>query len=117
MRDLLECAWPAVLRTAADPLEALTWRAAMAVSTHPEQTPVLHYYLPAGLRFATPTGPVPDPGVFDWRDVVETAVSPKDILATAFHLLGIDPDTTVPDRSGRPIPVAQSGLPIHEILT
>ena len=40
------------------------------VSTHPEQTPVLHYYLPGGLQFATPTGPVPDPGVFDWRDVV-----------------------------------------------
>jgi transposase len=36
LRDLLECAWPVVLRTAADPLDALTWRAAMAVSTHPE---------------------------------------------------------------------------------
>ena len=35
LRDLLECAWPAVLRTAAKPLEALTWRAAMAVSTDP----------------------------------------------------------------------------------
>jgi transposase len=35
LRDLLECAWPAVLRTAADPLEAITWRAAMAVSTDP----------------------------------------------------------------------------------
>jgi hypothetical protein len=35
LRDLLECAWPAVLATAGDPLDALTWRAAMAVSTDP----------------------------------------------------------------------------------
>jgi transposase len=35
--DLLECAWPAVLSTAADPLDALTFRAAMAVTIHPEQ--------------------------------------------------------------------------------
>jgi uncharacterized protein (DUF1501 family) len=43
-------------------------------------------------------------------DVVETANSPKDILATAFHLLGIDPDTTVPDREGRPRRIAGTGV-------
>lgn len=37
LRDLLECAWPTVLDTAGEPLGALTWRAAMAVSTDPEQ--------------------------------------------------------------------------------
>ena len=37
-------------------------------------------------------------------DVRETPVSPKDILATAFHLLGIDPHTQVPDTQGRPLP-------------
>jgi len=36
LRDLLECAWPTVLSAAADPLDALTWRAAMAVSADPE---------------------------------------------------------------------------------
>lgn len=36
LRDLLECAWPAVLETAADPLESLTWRAALGVSADPE---------------------------------------------------------------------------------
>jgi transposase len=35
VRDLLECAWPAVLEAAADPLESLTWRAALAVSVDP----------------------------------------------------------------------------------
>lgn len=32
LRDLLECAWPAALGTAAHPLDSLTWRAAMAVA-------------------------------------------------------------------------------------
>lgn len=49
-------------------------------------------------------------------DVVETAVSPKDILATAFHLLGIDPDTTVSDREGRPRRIAGTGEIRHELL-
>lgn len=35
LRDLLECVWPAALATAADPLDAITWRAAMAVSCDP----------------------------------------------------------------------------------
>lgn len=42
-------------------------------------------------------------------DVRDTPVSPKDILATALHLLGIDPHTTVPDRTGRPMPIAGDG--------
>ena len=37
LRDLLECAWPAVLATAADPLDTLVWRAAIAVSADPAQ--------------------------------------------------------------------------------
>jgi transposase len=35
VRDLLECAWPAVLEAAADPLESLTWRAALGVPVDP----------------------------------------------------------------------------------
>lgn len=35
LRDLLECAWPAVLETAAEPLESMTWRAALTVSADP----------------------------------------------------------------------------------
>ena len=40
----------------------------LVVSTQPEQVPVLEYYLPDGLRFATLTGEVRDTGVTDWRD-------------------------------------------------
>ena len=36
-------------------------------------------------------------------DVKDTPVSPKDVLATTFHLLGIDPHTMVTDPQGRPL--------------
>jgi hypothetical protein len=49
-------------------------------------------------------------------EVRETPVSPKDILATTFHLLGIDPHTTVTDALGRPVPIAGSGEVRPELL-
>jgi hypothetical protein len=49
-------------------------------------------------------------------DVVETPVSPKDVLATTYHLLGIDPSTTLRDRLGRPLPVAGEGQVRPELL-
>ncbi|HEV7639809.1 MAG TPA: glycosyltransferase family 39 protein [Gaiellaceae bacterium] len=42
----------------------------LVISTHPEQAPVLRYYLGPGLRWANTLGPVRDPQVFDWRDAV-----------------------------------------------
>ena len=38
-------------------------------------------------------------------DVVDRPVSPKSLLKTMYHLLGIDPHTTIPDFGGRPIPL------------
>ncbi|HZZ78966.1 MAG TPA: DUF1501 domain-containing protein [Gemmataceae bacterium] len=49
-------------------------------------------------------------------EVRETPVSPKDILATAFHLLGIDPHTTVPNTQGQPLPIAGDGEVRSELL-
>src|SRR5262249_21728923 len=49
-------------------------------------------------------------------DVQDTPVSPKDILATPFHLLGIDPHTTVTDPVNRPIPIAGGGDARREML-
>jgi len=45
-------------------------RGELVISTHPEQTPVLRYYLGPGYRWATTLGPDPDPQIFDWRDAV-----------------------------------------------
>lgn len=49
-------------------------------------------------------------------EVADTPISPKDILATLYHLLGIDPHTTIPDRLGRPIAVAGEGQVRTELL-
>jgi hypothetical protein len=49
-------------------------------------------------------------------EVSETPVSPKDILATSFHLLGIDPHTQVNDALARPVPIAGSGIVRPELL-
>jgi hypothetical protein len=42
----------------------------LVISTHPEQAPVLRYYLGPGFRWADTLGPVRDPQAFDWRDAV-----------------------------------------------
>ena len=52
----------------------------------------------------------------DGGDVLSDPVSPKDILATAFHLLGIDPHTTVEDRQERPHAIAGTGRLRPELL-
>jgi hypothetical protein len=43
-------------------------------------------------------------------------VSPADLVSTIYHLLGIDPHMTVPDRTGRPQSIAHGGDVITEIL-
>lgn len=48
--------------------------------------------------------------------VVERPVSPKDILATLYHLMGIDPQTTLTDRTGRPLPLVGEGSVVREML-
>jgi hypothetical protein len=49
-------------------------------------------------------------------DVRDVPFSPKDILATAFHLLGLDPLTTIPDALGRPAPIAGNGKVRAEVF-
>jgi uncharacterized protein (DUF1501 family) len=48
--------------------------------------------------------------------VQDRPVSPKDILATAYHLLGIDPETMLTDRIGRPLPLVPNGRVVTEML-
>ena len=49
-------------------------------------------------------------------EVEETPVSPQDILATTYHLLGIDPHSLIHDRTGRPYAVGGNGRILHEVL-
>jgi hypothetical protein len=48
--------------------------------------------------------------------VKDHPVSPADICATIYQCLGIDPALPVYDHGGRPIPIAQGGQAIPEIL-
>jgi hypothetical protein len=49
-------------------------------------------------------------------EVKDLPVSPKDILASVYYLLGIDPHTTVPDQLGRAMPIAGSGAVRAELF-
>src|SRR5262245_18295476 len=48
--------------------------------------------------------------------VADRPVSPKYILATTYHLLGIDPHTTLRDRTNRPMPLVPDGNVVPEML-
>jgi hypothetical protein len=43
-------------------------------------------------------------------------VSPKDVLCTVYHLLGIDPRTPLHDREGRPVPLVPEGKVLTGLL-
>ena len=45
-----------------------------------------------------------------------TEVTPQNILATIYHVLGIDPKLQLLDPSGRPVNVLDDPEPIHELL-
>ncbi len=48
-------------------------------------------------------------------EVAERPISPKDLLATMYHLMGIDHEMTIPDRQGRQLPLVD-GRVITEAL-
>jgi hypothetical protein len=66
----------------------------------------------AGIRGGTIYGASDAQAAF----VKDKPVSTADVCATIYHCLGIDPEMPVYDRSGRPLPIANGGRPITEIL-
>jgi uncharacterized protein (DUF1501 family) len=66
----------------------------------------------AGIRGGTVVGASDAQAAY----VKDRPIRPADICATIFRCLGIDPEMTVPDRAGRPVPVAQGGHAIEELL-
>jgi mannosyltransferase len=63
----------------------------LVVVTQTEQVPVLRHYLPTGLVYATPTGPVKDPLVVDWRNIVHRlqVADPCSTVAPAIDALPV----------------------------
>ncbi len=48
--------------------------------------------------------------------VKDRPVSPKDVLCTMYHLMGIDHRTLIPDRLGRPLPLVAEGEVVEQLL-
>jgi hypothetical protein len=46
----------------------------------------------------------------------DRSLTPADVHATIYHVLGIDPTVAFLDRTGRPVPVLDEGKPIAEVL-
>lgn len=46
----------------------------------------------------------------------ERPVSPKDVLATIYHLLGVDYERTIPDAQQRPIPLVSGGSVMRDLI-
>lgn len=67
----------------------------------------------AGIQTAQVIGSTDKQGGFP----ITRPIDPKDILATMYHLLGIDAlRTTIPDRSGRPTNLLPHGSVVQELL-
>ena len=49
-------------------------------------------------------------------DVVNRPINPKDVLCTAYHLLGVDPRRELLASPGRPVPLVAGGSVIRELV-
>lgn len=67
----------------------------------------------AGIRPGIVVGESDTQGAF----VKDRPVSPEDILATVFHLKGVAPETTIPDRLKRPVRLTDTGSIVPELLS
>ncbi len=47
---------------------------------------------------------------------IERPLKPGDLLATIYHIMGIDPKTLFKDYAGRPVPILSEGEPIRELI-
>lgn len=65
-----------------------------------------------GLRGGQVVGSTTDKGEYP----KDHPVTPEDMLATLYHVLGIDTKQTFIDRSGRPHPILSKGAPIAELV-
>ncbi len=63
----------------------------VVISTQTEQVPVAHFYLPKGLVYLNPMGPVADPSVIDWRHIVARldAAQPCEALGPTLDALPV----------------------------
>lgn len=83
------------VRTVAARIKADVFPGDLVVSVHPEQTPVLHYYFPGGLRYADSISMVGDPKVFDWRDALTRLQDAKPSRVLDSYVSSLRPGQTL----------------------
>lgn len=83
------------VRLVAAKVKADVYPGDLVVSVHPEQTAVLHYYLPEGLRYADSIALVRDPRVFDWRDALERMREARPSRVLASYVSSLRPGQTL----------------------
>ena len=66
----------------------------------------------AGIKGGTICGASDSQAAF----VKDRPVRPADICSTIYHCLGIDPETLIVDKAGRPMAISHGGEPIREVL-
>ncbi|MFN0053514.1 MAG: DUF1501 domain-containing protein [Planctomycetales bacterium] len=71
-----------------------------------------NFFAGAGLQRGTVIGKTDAIG----GTVVDRPLSAKDILATIYHLVGIDPEAALIDRLNRPVPLVHDGRIVTELL-
>jgi uncharacterized protein (DUF1501 family) len=71
-----------------------------------------NFFAGAGLKPANIIGKTDSIGA----TVVDRPLTAKDILATIYHLVGIDPEITLLDQLKRPVPLAHDGKVVPEML-
>jgi hypothetical protein len=47
---------------------------------------------------------------------IASPYTPEDVLATIYHVLGVDPRLEFPDLQNRPFPILSGGAPIRELI-
>jgi hypothetical protein len=71
------------------------------------------FFAGAGIRTGQVIGASDDIGAYP----ADRPVVPQDVLATLFHLVGVDPEAFLPETTlGRPMPVTNRGALISELL-
>ncbi len=80
----------------------------VVVVTQTEQLAVLAHYLPPGMVYVTPTGPVADPKVVDWQNIVHRLTVANPCEAVGASLAALPPGAHVLEISPL-VPVGASG--------
>jgi Protein of unknown function (DUF1501) len=90
------------------------------ITPNPGRTPGRDHWLQAGFALLLGGGLKMGQivGATDRRggEIVGRRYTPQNVLATLYHVLGIDPATQFPDHQGRPLPLLDDRRPVAELV-